>query len=89
MSPHESVTTDAPLVMAVFTAASRLLSRQSWAPTKMMSAPGAMRVRRLDVQGLLVVPAAAGALGLVVDRRRRQVDELGAGERVGGSLSEK
>src|ERR1022692_1404137 len=41
-SPQESLTTDAPLVIAVFTAASRLLSRQSTAPTKTMCAPGAM-----------------------------------------------
>src|ERR1700730_10052422 len=41
-SPQESVTTDAPLEIAVFTAASRLLSRQSIAPTYTMCAPGAM-----------------------------------------------
>src|SRR4029077_3399813 len=41
-SPQESLITDAPLVIAVLTAASRLLSRQSTAPTKMMWAPGAM-----------------------------------------------
>src|ERR1700683_645238 len=42
VSPHESLTTDAPLVTAVETAASRLWSKQSWAPTNKMSAPGAI-----------------------------------------------
>ena len=42
VSPHESLTTDAPLEIAVFTAARRLASKQSTAPTKTMCAPGAM-----------------------------------------------
>src|SRR5579862_1373286 len=42
VSPQESLTTDAPLVMAVFTASRRLVSKQSTAPTKTMCAPGAM-----------------------------------------------
>src|SRR5215469_7241208 len=39
---QESVTTEAPLVTAVFTAASRPSSRQFLAPTYWMWAPGAM-----------------------------------------------
>src|SRR6516162_3439755 len=41
-SSQESVTTEAPLVTAVFTAASRPSSRQFLAPTYWMCAPGAM-----------------------------------------------
>src|SRR5580700_4896357 len=41
-SSQESVTTEAPLVTAVVTAASRPLSRQFSAPTYSMWAPGAM-----------------------------------------------
>src|SRR6516164_967711 len=41
-SSQESVTTEAPLVIAVFTAASRPSSRQFLAPTYWMWAPGAM-----------------------------------------------
>jgi len=41
-SPHESLTIEAPLVIAVWSAASRLVSWQSCAPTKRMSAPGAI-----------------------------------------------
>src|SRR5579872_4160344 len=41
-SPHELLTTEAPLPIAVFSAANRLVSKQSWAPTNVMFAPGAM-----------------------------------------------
>src|SRR5215472_3682951 len=41
-SSQELLTTEAPLVIAVVSAASRLLSKQSWAPTYMMCAPGAI-----------------------------------------------
>ena len=40
-SSQELLTTEAPLVIAVVSAASRLLSRQFLAPTNMMCAPGA------------------------------------------------
>src|SRR6202035_3942139 len=42
VSPHELLTTDAPLVTAVCRAASRLESKQSCAPTNSMFAPGAI-----------------------------------------------
>src|SRR5690349_21491633 len=40
--PHELLTTEAPPVTAVCSAASRLLSKQSCAPTYTMCAPGAI-----------------------------------------------
>src|SRR5215831_12436052 len=42
VSPQESLTTEAPLVTAVVSEASRLESRQSCAPTNKMAAPGAI-----------------------------------------------
>src|SRR5215469_11103769 len=42
VSPHESVTTDAPLVTADWTAFSSEVSVQSWAPKYPINAPGAI-----------------------------------------------
>ena len=81
---QESVTTEAPLVTAVVTAASRPSFRQFCAPTYWMWAPGAMVCddsTSSACSGYQPLPPQSAS---VVHRRRGDVGELGGRQRVRG-----
>ena len=82
-SPHESLTTEAPLVTAVVSRREEVRVQAALRPDEEDVRSGRHGVRGLHVERLLGVPAAGGALGLVVDLRRNDVGELGRLQRVG------